>query len=71
MKYILFLIEITTNGVDISNHGSFDEINLCFDKRELLVEEKGRPIVNYQALCILNDTTLSHLKYNNIRGSTI
>jgi len=52
MIYILFLIQLSGTQFatqQIANFGTMDE---CFDARELLVQEIGRPVVNYQAICI-------------------
>jgi hypothetical protein len=53
MIYILFLIQLSGTQFatqQIANFGTMDE---CFDAREQLVEDIGRPIVNYQAVCII------------------
>lgn len=51
--FVLILIVLTQNGdILAKNVGEFPLMNQCFDERELLVERIGRPIVNYQAICI-------------------
>lgn len=54
MKYILFAIILSASG-----EGSLEQIGTphdtmadCFDARELYVEGK-RPIINYQAICVI------------------
>ena len=39
-------------GIGVTQEGVFDTMNVCFDAREQLVEQLGRPIVNYQAVCV-------------------
>ena len=55
MIYILFLIQLSGTQFatqQIANFGTMDE---CFDAREQLVEDIGRPIVDYQAVCIIQN----------------
>jgi len=34
------------------NGGAFREMNECFKARERVVKEIGKPIIDYQAICI-------------------
>jgi hypothetical protein len=61
MIYILFLIQLSGTHFathQIANFGTMDE---CFDAREVLVQEIGRPVVNYQAICVIKtQKTVDH-----------
>ena len=53
MIYILFLIGILNNGeYGSAKMGYYAELDVCFEAREQLVERIGRPILNYQVICI-------------------
>ena len=54
MNYVLFVIALNAGGHTVDRIGDFDSMDLCFDKRDEIVEELGRPIVNYQAVCVLD-----------------
>lgn len=55
MKFILVLITIVAlNDVDTKVLGVYNTMEECFDAREAVVELVGRPIQNYQAVCIIN-----------------
>lgn len=51
MKWILFYIMMGENTLafDMREYSKMDE---CFAAREELIEQVGRPIVNYQAICV-------------------
>jgi hypothetical protein len=51
MKWILFYIMVgdSTLAFDMREYATMNE---CFAAREELIEEVGRPIVNYQAICV-------------------
>ena len=53
MIYILFLIELAGTSYTVTPVAPFNTMDECFDAREQLVEDIGRPIVNYQAVCII------------------
>ena len=56
MNYILVLIIVMTGGDFISIHaGNYNNMTSCFKARELVVEKQGKPIVNYQAICVPYD----------------
>lgn len=53
MNFVLFLILISVNGdFTLTDVDRFETLSECFEGRELLVESVGRPIVNYQAICV-------------------
>jgi len=55
MKWILVYIALTGERVDVNKMAAFNSMDECFDAREQFVEVIGRPIVNYQAVCIIDD----------------
>lgn len=55
MKWILVYIALTGDRVDVNKMAAFNTMDECFDAREKFVEVIGRPIVNYQAVCIIDD----------------
>jgi hypothetical protein len=52
MAYILILLLSTPEGVFARPHGLYSNMTDCFEAREAVVEQVGRPIVNYQAVCL-------------------
>ena len=67
MKWILVYIAITSNGIyldwaNADKEGQLMGMKTCFEERELLVEKIGRPIVNYQVVCIPTDL-LAHKNF--------
>jgi len=52
MKWILVYLTVALGEPSIDAYAEYDSMNECFDEREFLVESIGRPIVNYQAVCI-------------------
>lgn len=52
MKYILFLLLV--NPVpQVGVVGEFDSMDKCFEARDRSVKEMGRPIINYQVVCVI------------------
>lgn len=54
MSYLLFLIILTTKGFDVQVVDTFETMDDCFVAREQIVQQIGRPIENYQSVCIIN-----------------
>ena len=53
MKWILVYVALTYHGHPIVEEiGRYDSMAECFDAREKLVDKVGKPIVNYQTICI-------------------
>ena len=56
MEYILVIIVVLANGTAMgTNIATFPTMNECFEERELVVEDIGRPIVNYQVICVKSE----------------
>ena len=57
MTWILFIIMISPNGEGYKTKvNSFhEEMDKCFERRQEVVELLGKPIVNYQAICVRSD----------------
>ena len=55
MKWLLIYIALTGDRVDVNKMAAFNSMDECFDARERFVEVIGRPIVNYQAVCVIQE----------------
>ena len=55
MKWLLIYLTLTGDRVDVNKMGAYATMDECFDARERLVEVIGRPIVNYQAVCVIEE----------------
>ena len=51
--FILIFITVYNFTVTTEAIGTYSKMDDCFTARELLVEVVGRPIRNYQAICVL------------------
>lgn len=49
MVYVI----LGTDNAEVTTQGIYDTMDECFDAREQLIETIGRPIVNYQAVCVI------------------
>jgi len=52
MIYILFLIQVSGTQFSAQPVEVFETMDECFTARNILVQQIGRPIVNYQAICV-------------------
>jgi hypothetical protein len=52
MKWILVYITLQGDFGKMASYGTYDTMNECFFAREELIEMIGRPIYNYQAVCV-------------------
>jgi len=52
MTFILVLLLATNNQVESYDIAIFDKMDECFHAREKIVEMTGRPVINYQAICV-------------------
>lgn len=52
MKWVLIFIGIAGNDIIVSDVATFERMDLCFEERDHIIETLGRPIVNYQAVCV-------------------
>ena len=55
MKWVLVYIALTADFAKLATYGTYDTMPECFDAREQLVESVGKPIINYQVICIPKD----------------
>lgn len=51
MEYILVVIVLLSNGHE-TREVAYPDQDTCFEAREYVILEYGRPIINYQAVCI-------------------
>lgn len=52
MTWALVLILFSGTESVMGTISEHDSMTACFDAREKIIEEKGRPIVNYQVVCV-------------------
>ena len=52
MKYILFILLVNPIP-QTAVMGEYTSMDDCFEGRDVLVERMGRPIINYQAVCVI------------------
>tara|TARA_R110000823_G_scaffold2934_4_gene11672 strand:+ start:1612 stop:1794 length:183 start_codon:yes stop_codon:yes gene_type:complete len=50
--WILVTLIATGGLVLISDQVVYDDLASCFEARENIIQELGRPIVDYQAICV-------------------
>jgi len=55
MKWVLVYIVLTADFAKLAIYGTYYTMPECFDAREQLVESVGKPIINYQVICIPKD----------------
>ena len=55
MKFVLIIVFLGSNSMTVSKPEPYANMDDCFDRRDDMVETIGRPIVNYQAVCIISD----------------
>lgn len=52
MKYLLIVVFLTTPSQEVTLKTEYPTMLECFDAREQVVDFIGRPIVNYQSICV-------------------
>jgi len=52
MAYVLFIITLTIKGYSVQLVDSYETMQACFAQREAVVKQLGRPIRDYQAICV-------------------
>ncbi len=53
MKYLLILLTFNNSQLDTSVLQEYSKMDDCFNYREEVIKMKGRPIINYQAICLM------------------
>ena len=51
--WILIFISVFNSGIYSEPVATYNTMDDCFEARELLIETIGRPIRNYQGICVL------------------
>jgi hypothetical protein len=64
VKWVLIYITLNGDFGKMASYGVYDSMDGCFDAREKLVEAVGRPIYNYQAVCVTKVDNYEHLLEN-------
>ena len=53
MSWILFLITMAApNEAQMRHIGTYESMDECFTAHEILVENLGRPVINYRPVCL-------------------
>lgn len=56
MKWILIWIALSNHPMHtMIEQGRYTSMQECFDARDQIVERVGKPIVNYQVICVAYD----------------
>ena len=50
--FVLVLLILAGSEVIAQDLGEYENMDTCFESRDVLVERLGRPIINYQAVCV-------------------
>ena len=68
MKWFLFVILLNVDNTSkvLQDEVSYSTMVECFEARELEVKVRGRPIKNYQVVCVEKDFT-QYIKSDLIR----
>lgn len=57
MNYIIFTILLSSPQHLVVRGPEFPTMDECFSHRDEIIEVIGRPIINYQVVCVLNDSS--------------
>lgn len=52
MKWVLLFIGLSGEEILVGHVETYNTMDACFEEREQIIETVGRPIINYQAICI-------------------
>lgn len=52
MAWVLIFIALGDSGYATNYYGHYQTMEDCMAAREALIEDVGRPIINYQAVCV-------------------
>ena len=53
MTWVLFIILVNGAGpTSLTKLAEYDTMEVCFEERQKVVKQLGRPIVNYQVICV-------------------
>jgi len=55
MIWILFVILVNGEQYMVKPESMHPSMDSCFERREEIVTEVGKPIVNYQVICVPTD----------------
>jgi len=56
--WILVTLISTGGHVSISEQATYKDMSSCFEEREKVIRDLGRPVVNYQAICVNHVETI-------------
>jgi len=71
IKLMWMLVHITIEGTMLKGEGILSTPSMadCFNMRDKLVEEIGRPIINYQAICVPHIMKTEEVTTEDLRES--
>jgi hypothetical protein len=55
MTWVLFVIVMTAESWGVSIDSKHTDMMSCFERRDVIVQQLGTPIINYQAVCAVTD----------------
>lgn len=62
MTYVLLVIVLMqSGGYSLYKVGEYLGMDKCFTEREVFVAQMGRPIINYQAICVVKDVDSTNI----------
>ena len=56
--WILVTLISTGGHVSISEQATYKDMSSCFEERDKVIRYLGRPVVNYQAICVTHVGTI-------------
>lgn len=56
MTWILVLIVVLNTEIEAQKINHYSTMSDCFSAREQVVEDIGRPIIDYQVICVPENT---------------
>ena len=60
--WILVTLISTGGHVSISEQATYKDMRSCFEERDKVIRYLGRPVVNYQAICVNQVETITIIK---------
>jgi hypothetical protein len=56
--WILVTLISTGGHVSISEQATYKDMSSCFEERDKVILDLGRPVVNYQSICVTHVGTI-------------
>ena len=65
MEFILIIITLSGGVPEYIDKGPYTTFTECSEFREKEIFERGRPIINYQAICVISSEKTYAKRYND------